>query len=62
MLYGDKQFSGEVHVLSEGHYPNLTSMGCEPSFTARSIKAVPVVREAAPQCDNKRRLISSSDL
>lgn len=42
VLYGDKQFSGEVQVLSEGHYPNLTSMGCQPSFTARSIKAVPM--------------------
>lgn len=54
MLYGDKQFSGEVHVLSEGHYPNLASMGCEASFTARSIKAVPTVRDAAHLRDDER--------
>lgn len=54
VLYGDKQFTGEVCVLSEGHYPSLTSMGCPPDFTARSIKVVPMVREAAaPPCDYK---------
>lgn len=58
VLYGDKQFTGEVHVLSEGHYPNLTSMGCQPGFTARSVKVVPMVRESAsPPCDYKPSLL-----
>lgn len=44
MFYEEKQFSGNLYVLSEGDYPNLTSMGCPPTFTICSIKAVPMVR------------------
>ncbi|XP_041810738.1 uncharacterized protein LOC121619243 isoform X2 [Chelmon rostratus] len=42
VIYQEKQFSGNLYVLSEGDYPNLTSMGCPLGFTIRSIKAVPV--------------------
>ncbi|XP_035537809.1 uncharacterized protein LOC118343163 [Morone saxatilis] len=42
VFYENKQYSGNMYVLSEGDYPNLTSMGCPPGFTIRSVKAVPV--------------------
>lgn len=45
VFYEDKQYSGNLYVLSEGDYPNLTSMGCPPGFTVRSIKVVPTVRK-----------------
>lgn len=45
VLYGDERFSGNLYVLSEGDYPNLTSMGCQPDFKIRSIKTVPMVRK-----------------
>ncbi|KAM3596272.1 uncharacterized protein V6R79_011530 [Siganus canaliculatus] len=41
VLYEDKQYSGNLYVLSEGDYPNLTSMGCPPGVNIRSVKAVP---------------------
>ncbi|XP_034560244.1 uncharacterized protein crybg2 [Notolabrus celidotus] len=41
-LYEDIKLSGNLYVLSEGDYPNLTSMGCPPSSTIRSFKAVPL--------------------
>uniref|UniRef100_A0A3Q3WJA2 Beta/gamma crystallin 'Greek key' domain-containing protein n=1 Tax=Mola mola TaxID=94237 RepID=A0A3Q3WJA2_MOLML len=43
VFYEEKQFSGNLYVLSEGDYPNLTSMGCTPTFTICSIKAVPMM-------------------
>lgn len=43
VFYEEKLYSGNMFVLSEGDYPNLTSMGCPPDFTIRSIKAVPMV-------------------
>ncbi|KAM9340208.1 uncharacterized protein crybg2 [Symphorus nematophorus] len=42
VLFAEKKYSGSMYVLSEGDYPNLTSMGCPPGFTIRSIKAVPM--------------------
>uniref|UniRef100_A0A3Q3JP54 Beta/gamma crystallin 'Greek key' domain-containing protein n=1 Tax=Monopterus albus TaxID=43700 RepID=A0A3Q3JP54_MONAL len=42
-LYESKQYSGNVYVLSEGDYPNLTSMGCLPGSTVRSVKVVPML-------------------
>lgn len=45
VIYQEKKYSGNLYVLSEGDYPNLTSMGCPPGFTIRSVKAVPVVRK-----------------
>lgn len=46
VIYEHKQYTGNLYVLSEGDYPNLTSMGCPPTFAIRSIKAVPMVRKA----------------
>ncbi|XP_036949199.1 uncharacterized protein LOC119016931 isoform X4 [Acanthopagrus latus] len=42
VIYEHKQYTGNLYVLSEGDYPNLTSMGCPPGFAIRSIKAVPM--------------------
>ncbi|XP_062292298.1 beta/gamma crystallin domain-containing protein 2 [Scomber scombrus] len=43
VLYDSKQYAGNMYVLSEGHYPNLNSMGCPPGCTIRSVKAVPLM-------------------
>ncbi|KAJ6663459.1 hypothetical protein lerEdw1_009538 [Lerista edwardsae] len=42
ILYDSPQYDGEQHVLSEGDYPTLTSMGCLLTTTLRSLKKVPV--------------------
>ncbi|XP_014914100.1 uncharacterized protein crybg2 isoform X1 [Poecilia latipinna] len=42
VLCENKQFSGNMHVLSEEDYPNLTSMGCPSSCPVLSIKLVPM--------------------
>ncbi|XP_034747985.1 uncharacterized protein crybg2 [Etheostoma cragini] len=42
VLYENKQYSGNLYVLSEGDYPNSTSMGCPPNCTFRSAKVVPM--------------------
>ncbi|KAM9838814.1 uncharacterized protein crybg2 [Aulostomus maculatus] len=42
VLYENKEYSGNLFVLSEGDYPDLTSMGCPPSSPIRSVKAVPL--------------------
>ncbi|KAK2830599.1 hypothetical protein Q5P01_018530 [Channa striata] len=42
VLYENKEHSGDLYVLSEGEYPSLTSMGCPPHCTIRSIKIVPM--------------------
>lgn len=55
VFYEDKAFSGNLFVLSEGDYPNVTSMGCLPDFAIRSVKAVPMVRARSPY---KRHLLS----
>lgn len=59
MLYDNTQYSGNLYVLSEGEYPNLTSMGCPPDYTIRSVKAVPTVRKHS---DRKLLSILSSVL
>ncbi|XP_028316839.1 uncharacterized protein crybg2 isoform X2 [Gouania willdenowi] len=43
VLYEEKQHSGNMFVLSEGDYPNLTSMGCPPGGTIRSARVVPMM-------------------
>ncbi|CAI5691183.1 unnamed protein product [Oreochromis niloticus] len=43
VLYENEQFSGNLYVLSEGDYPNLTSMGCPPDCSIRSFKIVPLL-------------------
>ncbi|XP_035039467.1 beta/gamma crystallin domain-containing protein 1 [Hippoglossus stenolepis] len=42
VLYEDEKHSGNLYVLHEGDYPNLTSMGCPPSCSFRSVKVVPM--------------------
>ncbi|CAJ1083217.1 uncharacterized protein crybg2 [Xyrichtys novacula] len=42
VFYEDKKFTGNLYVLSEGDYPNLTSMGCQPGSPIRSVKTVPL--------------------
>uniref|UniRef100_A0A8D0B5K3 Crystallin beta-gamma domain containing 2 n=1 Tax=Salvator merianae TaxID=96440 RepID=A0A8D0B5K3_SALMN len=42
ILYDSDQFSGEQHVLSEGEYPTLTSMGCLFTTAICSLKKVPI--------------------
>ncbi|XP_051948285.1 uncharacterized protein LOC127619479 [Xyrauchen texanus] len=42
VLYERDRFTGNQYVLSEGDYPNLTSMGCQPDCYIRSLKAVPM--------------------
>ncbi|XP_061597072.1 beta/gamma crystallin domain-containing protein 1 [Cololabis saira] len=42
VLYEDKNFSGNLYVLSEGEYPSLASMGCPLTASIRSVKPVPL--------------------
>ncbi|KAA0710289.1 Beta/gamma crystallin domain-containing protein 2 [Triplophysa tibetana] len=42
VLYEGDMFTGDQYVLSEGNFPNLTSMGCPPSCSIRSVKSVPM--------------------
>ncbi|KAG7225419.1 hypothetical protein INR49_027413, partial [Caranx melampygus] len=42
VVYDSKQYSGELCVLSEGEYPNFSSMGCPSNFAVRSVKVVPM--------------------
>ncbi|XP_063168356.1 beta/gamma crystallin domain-containing protein 2 [Candoia aspera] len=42
ILYDDHQFDGEQHILSEGEYPSLTSMGCSFTTVIHSLKKVPI--------------------
>ncbi|KAL0962465.1 hypothetical protein UPYG_G00340340 [Umbra pygmaea] len=43
VVYEGRQYSGNLYVLSEGDYPNFTSMGCPPNCVIRSLKTVPPV-------------------
>ncbi|TNN52364.1 Absent in melanoma 1-like protein [Liparis tanakae] len=43
VLYEDKQHTGNMYILSEGDYPNLTSMGCPTVCNIRSVKVVPMM-------------------
>ncbi|XP_051520737.1 uncharacterized protein LOC127421647 [Myxocyprinus asiaticus] len=42
VLYEGERFTAHQYVLSQGDYPNLTSMGCPPDCYIRSVKAVPM--------------------
>ncbi|MED6266554.1 hypothetical protein CHARACLAT_003236 [Characodon lateralis] len=42
VLCENKQFSGNMYVLTEEDYPSLTSMGCPSSCSVLSIKLVPM--------------------
>ncbi|CAL8373627.1 unnamed protein product [Boreogadus saida] len=43
VLYDGKDYTGNQCVLSEGEYPNLFSMGCQPNFTVCSLRAIPLI-------------------
>uniref|UniRef100_A0ACB8FSG4 Uncharacterized protein n=1 Tax=Sphaerodactylus townsendi TaxID=933632 RepID=A0ACB8FSG4_9SAUR len=42
ILYDSHHFEGEQHVISEGEYPTLTSMGCLTATAICSLKKVPL--------------------
>nr|XP_056702423.1 beta/gamma crystallin domain-containing protein 2-like [Euleptes europaea] len=42
ILYDSHHFEGEQHVISEGEYPTLTSMGCLSATAICSLKKVPL--------------------
>ena len=44
VMYDAKSYKGDLYVLSEGDYPNFSSMGCPSSYVIRSLKPVPQVR------------------
>ncbi|XP_046874555.1 beta/gamma crystallin domain-containing protein 1 isoform X3 [Hypomesus transpacificus] len=41
VMYDAKSYKGDLYVLSEGDYPNFSSMGCPSSYVIRSLKPVP---------------------
>ncbi|XP_055750638.1 uncharacterized protein LOC129831338 [Salvelinus fontinalis] len=43
VVYEGRDYSGNLYILSEGDYPNFTSMGCPPNCVIRSLKTVPLV-------------------
>ncbi|XP_048848605.1 uncharacterized protein crybg2 isoform X3 [Brienomyrus brachyistius] len=42
-FYEDHKYLGNTYVLSEGDYPNLTSMGCPPKCSLGSLKSIPMI-------------------
>ncbi|XP_017202053.3 beta/gamma crystallin domain-containing protein 2 isoform X1 [Oryctolagus cuniculus] len=42
ILFGEEDFQGEQHVLSEGEFPTLTAMGCLTSTVLGSLRKVPL--------------------
>ncbi|XP_035649349.1 uncharacterized protein LOC118398275 isoform X1 [Oncorhynchus keta] len=43
VVYEGREYSGNLYILSEGDYPNFTSMGCPPNCVIRSLKCIPLV-------------------
>ena len=43
ILFDEKNFEGEQHILSEGEFPTLTAMGCLASTVLGSLRKVPLV-------------------
>lgn len=43
ILFDEKNFEGEQHILSEGEFPTLTAMGCLASTVLGSLQKVPLV-------------------
>ncbi|KAG9355580.1 hypothetical protein JZ751_000418 [Albula glossodonta] len=43
VVYEGRDFTGNLFILSEGDYPSLTSMGCPPDSSLRSIKIIPLM-------------------
>ncbi|XP_011356349.1 beta/gamma crystallin domain-containing protein 2 [Pteropus vampyrus] len=44
ILFDEKNFEGDQHVLSEGEFPTLTAMGCLASTVLGSLRKVPLRR------------------
>ncbi|XP_058533202.1 beta/gamma crystallin domain-containing protein 2 [Ochotona princeps] len=42
ILFDEKDFQGDQHVLSEGEFPTLTAMGCLSSTVLGSLRKVPL--------------------
>ncbi|XP_076719291.2 beta/gamma crystallin domain-containing protein 2 [Callospermophilus lateralis] len=42
ILFDDKNFQGDQHILSEGEFPTLTAMGCLSSTVLGSLRKVPL--------------------
>ncbi|MBZ3882063.1 Absent in melanoma 1-like protein [Sciurus carolinensis] len=42
ILFDDKNFQGDQHILSEGEFPTLTAMGCLSSTVVGSLRKVPL--------------------
>ncbi|XP_054939456.1 beta/gamma crystallin domain-containing protein 2 isoform X1 [Physeter macrocephalus] len=42
ILFDEKNFEGEQHILSEGEFPTLTAMGCLASTVLGSLQKVPL--------------------
>ncbi|XP_027631944.1 beta/gamma crystallin domain-containing protein 2 [Tupaia chinensis] len=42
ILYDEKNFEGDQHILSEGEFPTLTAMGCLASTVLGSLQKVPL--------------------
>uniref|UniRef100_A0A8C0CPS2 Crystallin beta-gamma domain containing 2 n=1 Tax=Balaenoptera musculus TaxID=9771 RepID=A0A8C0CPS2_BALMU len=42
ILFDEKNFEGEQHILSEGEFPTLTAMGCLASTVLGSLRKVPL--------------------
>jgi hypothetical protein len=43
ILFDEKNFEGDQHILSEGEFPTLTAMGCLASTVLGSLRKVPLV-------------------
>lgn len=41
VIYDAKSHKGDLYVLSEGDYPNFSSMGCPSSYVIRSFRPLP---------------------
>lgn len=42
ILFDEKNFEGEQHILSEGEFPTLTAMGCLASTVLGSLRKIPL--------------------
>ncbi|XP_036371862.1 beta/gamma crystallin domain-containing protein 2 [Megalops cyprinoides] len=42
-VYEGEKFSGNPYILTEGDYPNFSSMGCRPDCSLRSLKIIPLM-------------------
>ncbi|XP_062962847.1 beta/gamma crystallin domain-containing protein 2 [Cynocephalus volans] len=42
ILFDEKNFEGDQHILSEGEFPTLTAMGCLSSMILGSLRKVPL--------------------